>query len=135
MGFTLIEVMIVVAVIGILASIALPAYNDYVTRGKIPDATTNLAARRVQNEQFFQDNRKYTGAPGCSADTSTSKYFDFSCTTETDTAFTIQALGKSSMAGFTFTIDQDNVRKTTTVPGGWSTPTSDCWVTKKGGEC
>ena len=67
-GFTLIELMIVVAIVGILATIAYPSYTDYVIRGRIPDATSGLAAKRVQMEQFFQDNRTYVGAPACAAD-------------------------------------------------------------------
>lgn len=133
-GFTLIELMIVVAIIGILASVALPSYNDYVTRGRIPDATSNLAAKRVQLEQFFQDNRTYVGATACNADSATSQYFDFSCTAQTATTYTLQAAGKSSMAGFTYTINQDNAKATTAVPAGWTT-NATCWVTKKGGAC
>lgn len=134
-GFTLIEVMIVVAIIGILAAIALPAYQDYVTQAKIQDATSALATKRVQIEQFFQDNRTYAGAPACNADSATSQHFDFSCSVAgTATLFTLQAVGKNTMAGFTYTVDQSNARATPSVKTGW-TSNANCWVTKKDGSC
>lgn len=147
-GFTLIELMIVVAIIGILTAVALPAYTNYVIRGKIPDATSQLAAMQVKMEQYFQDNHKYTGAPNpnnpavacATADTTTSQHFDFSCSAApTDAAYTLQAVGKGSMTGFTYTIDQSNT-KTTTIgagaPAGWTAATpNNCWVTKTGGSC
>ena len=58
-GFTLIEVMITVAIVAILGSIALPAYFDYVRRGQLPEAFSNLADYRVKMEQYYQDNRNY----------------------------------------------------------------------------
>ena len=139
-GFTLIEIMIVVAIVGILAMIALPSYNDYVVRGKIPDATSNLATKRVQMEQFFQDNRTYVAAPACplaaAKDTTTSQNFDFYCSpAATPTTYTLKAVGKGSMAGFTYTIDQNNAKATTAVRSGWGTAPVACWVTKKGGTC
>jgi type IV pilus assembly protein PilE len=136
-GFTLIELMIVVAVVAILAAIALPNYSDYVTRSRIPDATSNLSAKRVQMEQWFQDNHTYPGATqgACIADTTSSRYFDFSCLVPgTAAVFTLQAIGKGSMAGFTYTIDQSNTKQTTAVPAGWTT-SANCWVTSKGGTC
>jgi type IV pilus assembly protein PilE len=136
-GFTLIELMIVVAVVAILAAIALPSYTDYVTRSRIPDATSNLSAKRVQMEQWFQDNHTYAGFANCAAtDTTSSSYFDFSCSVVgTATVFTLQATGKGPMAGFTYTIDQSNTKQTTSVPAGWSLPADNCWVTSKGGAC
>ena len=93
-GFTLIEVMITVAIIGILSAIALPAYTDYITRGRIPEATSQLAAKQVRMEQWFQDSRSYraTGNTACyigASDTTSSKYFTFSCTASSATAYTI----------------------------------------------
>jgi type IV pilus assembly protein PilE len=135
-GFTLIEVLVTVAIVGILAAVALPSYTDYVTRGKIPDATSALGTRQLQLEQFYQDNRTYVGAPSCNADTTSSQNFDFSCPTQSATAYTLLAQGKGSMAGFSFNVTQSNVKSTVAVPTGWALPaTNNCWITKKGGVC
>jgi type IV pilus assembly protein PilE len=133
-GFTLIEMMITVAVIAILSTLAVPSYRDYVIRGKIPEATSNLAGKRVQMEQFFQDNRTYMGAPACNNDTATSQYFDFSCENLGRTTFLLKAVGKGDMAGFWFTLDQNNAKQTPVVPPGW-TRSATCWVTRKDGSC
>src|SRR5436189_31136 len=97
-GMTLIELMVTLVIIGILTSIALPAYGDYVTRGRIPQATNNLATMRVKLEQYFQDNRTYVGA--CSAGTiaplPAPDDFIYSCPILSATAFTVQALGANS---------------------------------------
>ena len=134
-GFTLIELMIVVVIVAILGAVAMPAYTDYLVRGKIPDATSNLATKRVQQEQFFQDNRTYVGGTGCVADTAASQYFDFSCTGVSATAYTLQAVGKGSMAGFTYSLDQSNAKATAALPADWGTAPVACWVIKKGGAC
>lgn len=136
-GFSLIELLVVVTIVGILSAIAIPAYSDYVIRGKVPDATSTLATKRTKNEQFFQDNRTYVGAPECVADTSSSQNFDFSCTVQTATTYTLRALGKNRMLGFTYTIDQSGAKVTTMTtgaPSGW-TGATNCWVTRKGGSC
>lgn len=131
-GFTLIELMVVVVIIGILASVAVPAYSDYVTRGKIAEATSNLATKRVMLEQFYQDNRTYVGAAACNNDTS-NKYFNFSCTVQTAAAYTLQASGKANttLSGFTYTVDQNNTKTSTTSWGN----SANCWVNKKDGSC
>lgn len=134
-GFTLIELMVTVAIIAILASIALPSYTEYVTQGRIAEATAGLAAKRVRMEAFYDNNRTYASAPDCTSDTTTSKYFTFSCSGAADaTTYTLQAVGKGSMAGFTYTINQNNAKATTAAPTGWST-SATCWVLNKGGSC
>ena len=135
-GFTLIELMIVVVIIAIITAVALPSYTDYVTRGKITEATSTLAQKRVQMDQFFQDNRLYTGAPACNADSSSSQYFDFSCpNTLTATTFILEAIGKNSMSGFTYTVAQDGTKTTAITASGWANTSSSCWIIKKDGSC
>lgn len=133
-GFTLVELMIVVAIVGILSSIAYPAYEAYVLKGRIADGTSILSAKRGQIEQFFQDNRTYVDAPGCAADSTSSQNFDFSCTTESGTAFTLEATGKGPMSEFSYTLDQSGAKTSSSSHAGWS-GSDTCWVTKKGGGC
>lgn len=133
-GFTLIEVMVTVVIVGVLAAVAIPQYRDYVTRGRIPDATSALSSKQVQLEQYFQDNRTYVNAPACASDATTSKFFTFACSASSATAYTLAATGKSSMTGFTYTVNQAATRATTAVPTGW-TSSANCWVVKKDGSC
>lgn len=140
-GFTLIELLTVVAVVGILAIIALPAYRDYVVRGKLVEASANLSDFRVRMEQFYQDNRRYDIAGGgCGAAlpaAGNARYFTYTCAAGAAPAqsYTATATGAGDMAGFTFTIDQLNNRVTTAVPAGWSGSGVSCWVRRKDGTC
>ena len=146
-GFTLIEVMITVAIVAILAAIALPNYTDYVTRSKIVEAKTSLADMRTRLEQYFLDNRAYPAGPAnCVAATTVpagagninlpanAKFFTVTCTTMTTTTYTITATGTGSMAGFVYTIDQANTRATTGT-GKWGKTSAACWVSRKNGDC
>ena len=141
-GFTLIELMVTVAVVAILAAVALPSYTQFVVRGKLQEGTSNLLAMRTKMELYFQDNRSYVGA--CVAGTTAAlptglKYFTIDCsplTPPTATTYVVKVDGLGGdMAGLTMTIDQANVRRTVTVPAGWTLPATPCWVTKKTGQC
>ena len=146
-GFTLIELMVTVAIIAILAGIAVPSYTSYIVRGKLTEAHSNLLAMRTKMELYFQDNRSYVGAcaPGTVAPLppgtppGTLKYFTISCPPAnlTATTYLVQADGfvGTDLEGLTMTIDQANVRRTVSVPAGWTLPGANCWATKKGGAC
>ena len=134
-GFTLIELMVVIAVIGLLAAIGIPNYKDYVMRGKIAEATSGLSDGRIKMEQYFQDNRTYNNTLSPATAPASTSNFTFSINGPTASTYTISAVGTGTMAGFTFTIDQNNSKQTTAVQTGWGTPPITCWVTKKGGGC
>jgi type IV pilus assembly protein PilE len=147
-GFTLIEIMIVVAIVAILAAIAIPSYQDYVTRSRIVEATSGLADARNKMEQFFQDNRTYpTGCvvqPAVPAATEVQvtslQNFDLTCGNLGANTYTVTAAGKGTMTGFTYTIDQQNVRTSAFSGTGASkgyTPAAPntCWVLRKGALC
>jgi type IV pilus assembly protein PilE len=137
--------MITIAIIAIIVSIALPSYNQYVTRAKIQEATSALLAQRTKLEQFFQDQRTYAGA--CVNNTVAAlptglKYFTITCPTLNATQYVVRADGgiaggDQSMAGFRFEINEANIRTTPQVPtaAGWSLPSTNCWVSKKPNLC
>jgi type IV pilus assembly protein PilE len=130
-GFTLVEVMITVAIIGILASIAIPSYSEYVLRARAADATGVLADMRIRMEQCYQDNRDYSlCAAQCAAPVgSNTTYFGFACSVApTATVYTLAATGTGTMAGYTFSVDQQNL-KSSVNPGGGN---AGCWALKKG---
>lgn len=59
-GFTLIELMIIVVVIGVLAAIAIPAYSDYVERARRADAKSSILAVQLEQEKWRANNTAYT---------------------------------------------------------------------------
>lgn len=135
-GFSLIELLTVVAIIGILAAIAIPQYNDYILRGKLAEAFTQLNSLSVRMEQYYQDNRNYgTGTCGIPAPASpTVQYFTYSCAlTNVDQGFTYTATGTATIGTFTYTINDAGTKNTTSVAAGWSGVNGNCWVRTKGG--
>jgi type IV pilus assembly protein PilE len=61
-GFSLIELMIVIAIVAILAGVAYPAYTDYLKRGRRAEATGTLTALAAAQEQYFLTYKSYTSA-------------------------------------------------------------------------
>lgn len=128
-GFSLIELMVAVAIVAILLSIGVPSYRDYVRRGAAAEAVAVIGQGRVAAEQFFLDNRTYVGMP-CPDATRT---FDIACDDPDEpdaTTYTITATGNGNMDGFVYTVNQANLR-TTESPWG----DGNCWITRRGDGC
>ena len=117
-GVTLIEVMIVVVIVGILAAIAIPAYNDYVTRSRRSDAFTALETVRAAQEMYRAEQGFYAGAigslAGCGAAMAGDNY-TISITRTDNTHFTAlaAATGGGKQAGDRypqFRVNQDGTQ-------------------------
>lgn len=133
-GFTLIEVMITVAIVGILLAVAVPAYGDYVTRGRLSEAFTALGGAQPAAEQFWSNNRTYVGFDASPGFPAASANFTYALSNATASTYTITATGTGKMDGFVYTIDESGTHATTGSPTGWGT-NSACWVDHKGGAC
>jgi type IV pilus assembly protein PilE len=141
-GFTLIELMIAVAIVGILAAVAIPSYTEYIRRGQVAEAGVYLSDYRVKMEQYYQDYKNYgtnacvdgANAPAWSNFTPNgAKNFTFSCALNGAGGYAITATGSGGKAvGHVYTIDQDNGQKTTLFKGG--SVAKGCWLFK-GTEC
>lgn len=128
--------MITVAIVGILAAVAVPAYTDYIRRGYLTDAVTTLGTHRVRMEQYFQDNRNYGAtAPTCGLAVPTNARFTYTCVVgATLQTYTLTATGNtgSNVAGYTYRINHTGTQTTTQYKG--NAVTKNCWVIR-GSEC
>jgi type IV pilus assembly protein PilE len=102
-GFTLIELMVVIAIIAIIAAIAVPAFTDQMRKSRRSDAARGLADLQLRQERWRASHSKYLGTDSTAADKTafgavpTSDYYDFVIeSAESGTDFTLKATAKNA---------------------------------------
>jgi len=124
-GFTLIELMIVVAVIAILAAIAVPGYQEFVRKARRADGKEALVRLQIEQEKWRTNNATYTGTIGNLGlgTASTEGHYTIAITANSATGFTATATGAGSQAS-----DTGCTVLTLTVAAGGETKTpAACW--------
>lgn len=133
-GFTLVELLTTLAIIGILAAIAVPNYNEYVLKGKLAEAPSQLTTLQLRMEQYYQDNRAYgqAGTTNCGIPAPASptvKYFTFTCATQNNgQEFVYTATSSNLGNSYVYTVNHAAVKSTTK-----NGVTQNCWFTSSGG--
>jgi type IV pilus assembly protein PilE len=137
-GFTLPEIMVAVAIVGITASVAIPMYSRYVVRGKVPQGLDTITATATRLEQYYQDHGHYGNNGTCANGAwamPTTNNFTLSCAvTGAGQGFTLTLTGQSGsqMSGYTYTLDNLGTKRTLAHPVG--VPAANCWSIK-GSSC
>ncbi len=151
-GFTLVELMIVIAIIGILAGIAIPGYTSYVARGRLIEAGIGLSAYRTSMEQYYQDQRTYASAVNaatCGVPVPTgvgrADFFVYGCAVSgvglnqgfVATASSVAGRGLGALAAYVYTINDTNVRATLRFEGVNISAASGtgCFLSRRGQRC
>lgn len=114
-GFTLVEVLIVVIIIGILAAIGVPQFADSIEKAKGGEARAGLGHVQTGEKVYFAENEYYTTALTDLDITLSQRYWSFTITTPSSTTYTATATRSGgTRSGQTITMNQDG-----TISGNW----------------
>ena len=141
-GFTLVELMIVVAIVGIIAAVAVPNYIDYVRRGNVADMTSAMSDAKLRVEQRYADTRNYNIGTLCSeagVDIQDNDRYKISCVTPNAPianpyqTYTITGTGKGNIVNFVYTVTETGAKGSTLGAQWGGGSAGGRWVMKRGG--
>jgi type IV pilus assembly protein PilE len=136
-GFSLIELLVTIVIIGILTAVAVPSYASYMLQTRLTEAYTSLAAFQPAAEQYWSNHRTYANVGAASLAERlppATGNFNYALSGTSASEYTLTATGTGPTAAFVFTIDQSGNRATTAAPSGW-TLNNTCWISRKEGTC
>lgn len=136
-GFTLLELLVALSVVGILAAAVWPSYLDHVQRSRASEAVQALSDARAAMEQHFLNNRTYEDGP-CATSRTVESYTVACPAAPTADTFRVRATGSGPTAGFVYEIDHHGTTRTLGLPSGWGSVPSGgrpCWITRRGQTC
>lgn len=132
-GFTVIELLIVVAIMGILAGVALPIYSNHTKEVRLAAVPSIVLSAKNNAETYFGDSKTFDGAPCKKAELPGSDWL-VSCETSS-TSYNVVVVGLGMMSGFSFKETMTGLQSST-VPTSFSTRNgSSCFILTKGGGC
>ena len=140
-GFTLLELLIVIAIIGILSGIALPAYKDYTQQGRLAAAASTLSTLANQLESHYLETRRYSNEQDlCNLMDSSDDYFNYTCTLQnnSDQQYLLSASSTNNLSAsktFVLGLNEQGVKNTRIVIGSNVTDEFPCWILSSSGAC
>lgn len=129
-GFTLVELLIVIAIMGILAAIAYPSYNNYILKSRRSDAQSTLSFDQMALERCYAQNFSYAGCASLPAfpQTSPQGFYTINLSNVTATTYTLTAVPAGAQVKdttcSTMSVNQANVK---TAADGSGTAQTVCW--------